>query len=264
MKAVKRIQSRDNPLIKRLQALSHSARDRRKLGQTVLDGPHLISAALQASITMHEWLLSEQGLARPEIAALLEARPDIPAVLLPDALFAQISPTDTPAGILATISLPQSSPALPIDGDCVLLDRVQDSGNLGSILRSVAAAGLRRVLMTTGCAQAWSPRVLRAGMGAHFLLELHEQVDALEWLSHYRGNKLATSLGEGAVSLYATDLRPAACWMFGAEGQGLAPQLLEQADQRLIIPLAHGVESLNVGAAAAVCLFEQYRQRRAV
>ena len=129
-----------------------------------------------------------------------------------------------------------------------------------NMVLGAAAAGVREVLLTAGCAGAWSPRALRAGMGAHFVLHIHERVDAVHALGAFRGAILATALGEGARSLYELNLDAPVAWLFGAEGQGVSPALLACASQRVIIPMAGDIESLNVAAAVAVCLFEQVRQ----
>lgn len=259
---MKRIESRDNPLVKRVRALAASARDCRKFGQTVLDGAHLLTEALAHDWPLRAVLFSDRGQQNAEIAALataLEGRTECASV--PDALFAQLSPVDAPSGVLALIDLPQPASAPRLDGSVLVLDGVQDPGNLGSLLRTAAAAGLREVLLGTGCAQAWSPRALRAGMGAHFRLAVHERVELPAALAGFAGPVLATALDEDACSLYELDLTPPLAWLFGGEGQGLSPALLARADHCVRIPLASGVESLNVGAAAAVCLFEQARQR---
>lgn len=261
---MKRITSRDNPLVKRLHGLAHAARERRQLGETLLDGAHLVEAAIEAHWPLKAIVCAEGGLTNPEHQRLLDAiAADVPRYQLPDTLFKHVSPVDTPSGLLATIDQPAPPAPVPLSDSVVVLDAIQDPGNLGTILRTAAAAGIRRVLLGAGCAQAWSPRVLRAGMGAHFVLELEEGVDLVDRLAAYPGRCLATALGEGACSLYALDLRAPVAWLFGAEGQGLSPALLARADQRVIIPMAPGVESLNVGAAVAVCLFEQARQMRA-
>lgn len=258
------IRSRDNARIKQLHGLAHSARERRKSAQTLLDGAHLIAAALAAAWPLQMLVVSETGAVSAEIAGLLERAPtDVVRIMVPDALFAHVSPVDTPSGVLARIEWPLIGPVTSAFVDTVIvLDRVQDPGNLGTILRTAAAAGVRDALLTEGCAQAWSPRVLRAGMGAHFALRIHEQVDALRTLASFPGPRLATALGEGAQVLYDFDLRGPVAWMFGAEGQGLSPALLAAANGRVIIPMPGAIESLNVGAAAAICLFEQVRQRR--
>lgn len=259
--AMKTITSRDNPLVKRLHALAQSGRERRQRGETVLDGAHLLQAAVDARWPLKAVVCSGSGLARAEHQRLLDAlAADVPRYQFPDPLFRHVSPVETPSGLLAIIDLPSPVAADPLSASVVVLDAVQDPGNLGTILRTAAAAGVRRVMLGAGCAQAWSPRVLRAGMGAHFVLDIEEGVDPLVRLEGYPGRCLATALGPGAVSLYALDLRGAVAWLFGAEGQGLSPVLLARADQRVIIPMAAGVESLNVGAAVAVCLFEQARQ----
>lgn len=260
---MKAISSRDNALVKRLHALAHSARDRRKLGETLLDGAHLVEAALHAHWPLKAVVAAEGALARHEHVRLLERVPaGVERVVLPDALFGHVSPVDSPSGLLALIDLPAEPAPAPLSDTVVVLDGVQDPGNLGTILRTTAAAGVGEVLLSEGCAQAWSPRVLRAGMGAHFALRLRERVDALALLADFPGPRLATALGAGARPLYEHDLDRPVAWLFGAEGQGLSPALLAAADARVVIPMAAAVESLNVGAAVAVCLFEQRRQRR--
>lgn len=260
---MKLITSRDNPLVRHLHALATSPRDRRKTGETLLDGAHLIAAALDAQWPLKSLIVSQDALERAEIAALLaRASSALPRITLPGALFSQVSPVDTPSGILALIDVPRSAgPSKVLTDTVVVLDGVQDPGNLGTILRTAAAAGVADVLLTEGCAQAWSPKALRAGMGAHFALRVREQADALTLLEGFPGPKLATALGPKARSLYDTELDRPVAWMFGAEGQGLSRPLLETADGLVIIPMAAGIESLNVGAAAAICLFEQRRQR---
>lgn len=261
MRDLDTLTSRDNPRIRHLHALATSARDRRKHGETLLDGVHLIQAALQSGPIPKRVFVSATGLRQAEIAVLLEQLPGTAAVTqLPDALFAHVSPVDTPSGILALIDVPADVP-MPIGlSSLVVLDAVQDPGNLGTILRTAAAAGIRSVLLTPGCAQAWSPRVLRSGMGAHFVLAIREQVDAIDELEGYPGAVIATGLGDSARSVYALNLSGPVAWLFGAEGQGVSPALLARADAIATIPMAAGIESLNVGAAAAVCLFEQVRQ----
>lgn len=260
---MKRVSSRDNPLIKRLRALSSSARERRKLGQTIADGPHLVRAALEASWPIIELVVSEKGLARDEIVALHGECGDMVTTVLPDALFAHISPVDTPSGLLAVIGLPPDAPlSARIETSLVVLDGVQDPGNLGAILRTAAAAGVAHVILTPGSVQAWAPRVLRAGMGAHFCLAIHEQTDAAEILRSFPGKILATRLDVAASPLFEYDLSGPVAWLFGGEGAGLSAELAARATASVMIPMATRIESLNVAAAAAVCLFEQLRQTR--
>jgi TrmH family RNA methyltransferase len=142
-----------------------------------------------------------------------------------------------------------------------MLEDIQDPGNIGSILRSAAAAAVSEIYLSSGCVHAWSPRVLRAGMGAHFALQIHEGVDLAGLIERYRGTVVA-AVGNAARSLYSVDLRREVALLFGNEGAGLSARLREAAHLRVSIPMPGRVESLNVAAAAAVCLFERVRQRQ--
>lgn len=258
---MKLITSRDNPTVKRLHGLATSARERRSAGETLLDGAHLLSVALARGLRPKLVVASESGRQQGEIAALLAACTDLPGIELPDRLFAHVSPVDSPSGVLAVVDVPVPVGQPRTGGDCVVLDGVQDPGNLGTILRTAAAVGVPEVWLTPGCAQAWSPRVLRAAMGAHFGLTIREGVAAAEALAGYPGKILAADLRD-ATELYDLPLAGPVAWLFGAEGQGLSPAVAALATRRVRIPMPGGMESLNVGVAAAVCLFEQLRQRR--
>ncbi len=257
---MKHVTSRDNPAVKRLHALAHSGRERRKLGRTVLDGTHLVESAMAAGWPLLELIVSDEGLGRAEIRALLRRLEAVPTLHLADPLFAHVSPVDTPSGLLAVIDIPPARALRTPEDSLLVLDGVQDPGNLGTILRTAAAAGLADVLLTDGCAQAWSPRVLRAGMGGQFQLRIHEHADVARLLDGYRGEILATGVGAESRILFDIDLRGSVAWLFGAEGQGLSAEIAALATTTVTIPMPGPVESLNVGAAAAVCLFEQVRQ----
>ena len=142
---------------------------------------------------------------------------------------------------------------------CVLLEAIQDPGNLGAMLRTAAAAGVDAVYLSKGCAEVWSPKALRAGMGAQFALALHEHAD-LTLIARELKSLIATSL-DAQQSLYDLDLSGPVAFVFGNEGAGLSPALLDTATHQVKIPMPGKVESLNVAAAAAVCLFECVRQR---
>lgn len=256
---MKQITSRDNPTVKHLHALATSARDRRRQGQTLLDGAHLLGVALEHGQILSQIVVSESGRIQPEIANLLALCAEDRCIELPDRLFAHVSPVDSPSGILAVIDLPEVSCAFSVMSTCVVLDAVQDPGNLGTIMRTAAAVGVEDVILTPGCAQAWSPRVLRAAMGAHFGLRIHEGVEAREALRDFPGDILAADLRD-SVALYDLDLRGPVAWLFGSEGQGLSAAVAALATRRVLIPMPGGMESLNVGVAVGVCLFEQLRQ----
>lgn len=257
---MKHISSTDNPAFKRLRELATSVRERRKLGQTLLDGVHLVETWLERGPRPAQMVVSESGRERPEIAALLRRYGEGQDVLLlSDALFAKASPVETPSGILARIDLPPAPAPRLAGGNCIVLDAVQDAGNLGTLLRTAAAAGVRDAVLGEGCAQAWSPKVLRAGMGAHLALTIHEHADIAALLAGHRGEIVATQL-DAEHSLFDTDLRGPVAWLFGNEGAGLSPLVAALATRQVRIPMPGAAESLNVAAAAAVCLFEQVRQ----
>lgn len=253
------IRSRQNPLVKHLIKLADNRRDRLKSQQTLLVGTHLVEAALKAAWPVERLLVAEGEEHRPETAALLASAP-MPVTLLAAELFAEIEQTPSTTGLIGLASIPPSAAALS-HGCCLLLDGVQDPGNVGSILRTAVAAGVDQVWLTPGCADVWSPKVLRAGMGAHFLLPILERADTDTLLDAFAGPLLVTTL-EKSASLYDCDLRGNLVLALGSEGAGVSPALLARAGQRIRIPMAGPVESLNVAAAAAICLFERLRQRR--
>ncbi|MDO8960092.1 MAG: RNA methyltransferase [Rhodocyclaceae bacterium] len=256
---MKAIASRDNPTFKSLRVLAGDPRRQRSEGRTLIEGPHLLAAALDHGLAPDLVAVSEGASVNPEVINLLARVGKVETLCLRAALFDEISELATPVGILARIAMPSEAEDMPV-GDCLLLDAVQDAGNVGALLRTAAAAGVRDVLLGTGCAGAWTPRVLRAAQGAHFGLQIREQVDLADFLQHYGGTSVAAVAHDG-VSLYACDFARPTAWLFGNEGAGIAPEFVTLATVRATIPLATGSESLNVAAAAAVCLFEMRRQR---
>jgi len=261
MPAIKRISSRDNPFYKSLHRLSSSGRERREAGQTLLDGAHLLRALLDAGGKPRHLLLNEQALQDGEIVALLNACADVPQTQFDDALFAQLSELKTPNGLLALIDIPPAKIEVAHSQFALLLEDIQDPGNLGSILRSAAAAGCDAVFLSQGCADAWSPKVLRAGMGGHFVLSMLESADLRRVAADFTGKLLAASL-QADKSIYDCNMRGKLAFAIGNEGAGLSPALLDAAQQHFIIPMPGKVESLNAAAATAVCVFEAVRQRR--
>lgn len=256
---MKLIQSRDNAFYKQLRKLAESGRERRKTGRTLLDGVHLVLAFEQACGPVETLIVAEGAQQQPEIAQLIAGR-DI--VVLSDVLMRELGLVDTPSGLLAVAAMPHATFTVDLAQNAILLDGVQDPGNVGTLLRTAAAAGVRQVLLSPGCAAAWSPKVLRAGQGAHFVLNILEDADLAAFMADYRGTTAVTCL-EGATSLYTAQWQGPLAWIFGAEGQGVRPELIAAAGLRIRIPMASGIESLNVGAAAAICLFEAMRRQLA-
>jgi TrmH family RNA methyltransferase len=258
----KRISSRDNALFKRIARLASSARERRAQGATLLDGPHLVAAYAAAGGVADAVLASESAHARAEVRRLFDETPARARALLSDRLFDDVAQVVEPVGLLAVIRTPGAPPAPTRLETCLLLDGIQDPGNLGSMLRTAAAAGVEHVFLSRGCVFAWSPKVLRAGQGAHFFLALHEHAALADLARTYAGTVVATDVRAG-LPLFEADLRGPVAWIFGAEGAGVSAELAAAARLRVCVPMPGRVESLNVAAAAAVCLFEQVRQRAA-
>ena len=256
---MKHISSRDNPLYKDLKRLATSPAARQRASQTLLDGIHLCEMYLSRRGQPLHCIVAESALAHAEVAALLERVDSQCVQVLADALFAALAQVEHGVRLLFVIAVPKEAASSTPQQPCVLLDRLQDPGNLGSILRSAAAAGVTHVYCAAGTVAAWSPKVLRAAMGAHFVLTIHEDCDLQALLSSLTTPVYAMS-SHAEHSLYDCDVVTAS-WVFGNEGQGVATTLLTSGIQTLRIPQPGGMESLNVAAAAAVCLFEQVRQR---
>jgi RNA methyltransferase, TrmH family len=188
---------------------------------------------------------TEAGLAKPEVAGLARN-----AVVLSPGVFRTIADAETPPGVAAEIPIPELEGGSP----AVFLEGIQDAGNVGAIIRSAAAFGIRIVYLDRGCADPWSPKVLRAGMGGHFLTAVRHVEDLAAVVGDTR---LICTVVKGGRPLREADLSGRIGWAFGAEGAGLSPTLLDRAAERVTIPMAAG-ESLNVAAAAAVCLYEAF------
>ncbi len=261
--SIRTISSRDNPQYKQLKQLAGSAQARRKAGQTLLDGVHLCEAWLQHKGAPVLCVVSDTARAHTEVAGLVAEceRRGGDCIVLPDALFGPLSQVDHGIALLFVVDTPVVE-VTPVDVPSLLLDGLQDPGNLGSILRTAAAAGMARVYCGSGTVAAWSPKVLRAGMGAHFVLDIVEDADLPSLVAEALIPVYATSL-QAAEPLYGCDLRPPCAWLFGHEGQGVSADLLAMADRCVIIPQNPQIESLNVAASVAVCLFEQVRQQLA-
>lgn len=256
-RSLRRIHSRDNALLRELAALAQSSRERRRRGESFIEGVHLCSAYLDRYGAPRTAVVAESALADPEVAAIVERCIDATAVV-DDVLYRSFSQLVQGTSVAFVVATPRAGLPARIETDCVYLDRIQDPGNVGSILRSCAAAGVALVVTAPRTAFVWSPKVLRAGMGAHFRLTICEQVGWDELRARLQTRLLGTR-ATGATALYASDLRSAACWLLGNEGQGLS--VVDDRIEWLSIPQTDAVESLNVAAAAAVCLFEQRRQR---
>jgi TrmH family RNA methyltransferase len=258
-----RISSTDNPIYRRLKQLATSARACREARRTLIEGVHLLQAALTAKVPVRTLVMrgTEQSTEALELVRAAEAKSKAKLIELAPALYDKISPVEHGVGVLAEIEFEIPPWPKQIVEDAMYLDNVQDPGNVGTLLRTAAAAAVRHAITGPGCAFLWSPKVMRAAMGAHFVLDLHEQPSVPLLRETFVGEILAADASDGEDLFDAEWGQQASLWLFGSEGQGLEAELLAIADRRLRIKINSQIESLNVGAAAAVCLFEQKRRR---
>jgi TrmH family RNA methyltransferase len=255
---VTEITSRRNPLLARLKRLVDDGSSYRRLGVVLLEGEHLCAAWLaRPGAQVRQAIVAAAAWGEPRLRRLAEAAAEVAIVEAP--ILAELGTLESPAPILFLVSAP-SGAEIGAGLPTLVLDRIQDPGNVGSVLRSAAAFGFTQAVALTGTVALWAPKVVRAGMGAHFGLRLVEGVDE-------------ATLGALAVPLFGTSSHagqqldafalPWPCaWVFGHEGRGIAAAVASRCQAMLAIPQPGGGESLNVAAAAAVCLYETSRQRR--
>lgn len=222
----------------------------------LIEGPHLLAAAIASGVKPVAVLATEKALEDGEASALVR-RAAAETIVLSEAAFKALADTETPQGIAAEIPLP----GLKREGAPVFLEGVQDAGNVGAIIRSAAAFGVGEIVLDRQCADPWSPKVLRAGMGGHFALGIR-QIEDLASAARGCGARVLCTTAEGRP-LREVDLSGRIAWVFGAEGAGISAGMLAVAAERVAIPMATGTESLNVAAAAAICLYEAFSRRGA-
>lgn len=258
--AFKHITSRDNPVFKHLKKLADNAKTRRSEKQTLLDGVHLIETYANC-FGEPDLIIIPEGQSSVEATALIQQFEDDAIMMVPTLMFAELTPVSNATGILAMVKTPQIPMPAKIDF-ALMIEDIQDPGNLGSMLRTAAAAGVQAVYLSTGCTDAWSPKSLRGGQGAQFVLPMIERADLMAELDSFAGETYATVI-EGE-SIYAQDLTQPTAIVIGNEGAGLRPKTIAACSKPITIPMASnsqgGVESLNAGAAAAIVLFERKRQ----
>ncbi len=257
---MKIIESAHNIKIKQLNKWLGHSKYRKKDAVMVLEGNHLLGAFLDSKQMPEAIFVPKHKHDQPEVQALLSQVDAHLIYLVSDGLLHKISSLDNAEEIITVVKQPEST-KWPLNEDCVLLEAVQDPGNVGTILRSALASGVKNILLSPEAADVFSPKVLRAAMGAHFSLALFTNVNLQAFLQEYQGQKLATSLGQKTTELYQTQLNVATAWIVGNEGAGVSFDLQQAADSCVKIPMQGQTESLNVAMATTICLFEQMRQR---
>lgn len=254
------ISSRDNPRLKSARSLQRK-KERLKTGRFLIEGVRLVEEALLRGATLLEAFVS------PDFAAAETGRDLIGGlersgshvVSVPERLLAEIAGTETPQGIVAVARIPD----LPVEAGenplFLVLDGVRDPGNAGTILRTAQAAGVDAVFVLKGTADVWSPKVVRAGMGAHFALPIREiqSIDELPPVA-----QLLVAESAGGTPYYDIDWARPTALVVGGEAAGASAETKRRATRRVFIPMARETESLNAAVAAAVILFESFRGRR--
>jgi len=246
------ISSRDNPLLKELKRLAHGSTDYRKQGRFWAEGDHLVRAAMARGVRPDIGIFSEHywPLAQMEYGLIATKN-----IVIPDQLYDTFSALESPARMGFVFALPAQATVQP-GVATLILDRVQDAGNVGAMLRSASAFGFKQAIALKGTAALWSPKVLRAGMGAHWGLQLTEGAD-LAVLDQLNMPLLVTSSHRGEFLhqlLQKIELPMPCAWALGHEGQGVCAELAARATLHVRIAQPGGEESLNVATAAAICL----------
>ncbi len=258
----KYIESAHNQEIKHLVKLVSQNRYRQRHHVAILEGLHLIETFIQAGYTIQNMYVPHSRISEPHIQTLMTKVTNDKIILIADHLLAKISDLTESHEPIALVDVINHH-TVSQNQDVVLLERIQDPGNVGTILRTALASGISQIVLSKDCCDVWSPKVVRAAMGAHAFLHILTVPSLTEWITGYTCNIYATVLSSESCNLYDLDLQQPAGWLFGNEGSGLSAEILQVVTQHVRIPMAGATESLNVAMAATVCLFEQFRQRNA-
>lgn len=255
------IESRHNERFKYAVRLARLNGGRRREERIFLDGVHLIQSYLaRFEANLVEVYVTQDASAKPEVERILARLSGHQVFVLSPSLMNELAVVDSPVGIVAVAPQPSiAGKQAPDNRFWLVLEGVQDPGNMGSILRTAAASGVNQVWLARGCTDPWAAKCLRGGMGAQFLLPVAMQPRIADALAAFQGSILAT-VPTGGTPLYRADLRGDVALLFGGEGAGLSTEILALAKARVSLPMSAGVESLNLGAAVAACCFERLRQ----
>ena len=258
---MKKISSAQNPLVKKLVQLSEKQSFRNKQKMTIIEGAHLTAEWLKRFGVPDFCVISSSSKRSEEVEGIIQKCEELNTEIieLEAKIYSKISPVIKGVGILFVVKIPENQ-CVDFCEDVIILDRIQDPGNFGTILRSAVGFGVKQIICSKGTVSAWSPKVLRAGMGAHFKLQIFENQDLNEAISKVETPIFATSL-QAEKSIYDENFTTKIAWIFGNEGAGVSLELLSKVKNQVIIPQVSEIESLNVAMAATVCLAEQARQR---
>jgi len=253
----KLIESKNNPFYKKIKKIYSSASFRKNQNKTILDGPHLIKSFVLHSIPV--LIIKDLGIVSSEVESLISSI-DCPCYSLSHELFLQLSELKSSTGILALVEIPKVISSKS-DGLIILLDGIQDPGNLGSILRTAKATNAKSIIMSKTCADLWSPKTLRGSQGVQFSLKCVVDQNLNEWILNYEHDVFA--LATNGKSLFKIKLNSSMAILVGNEGKGISKSLLKNIAGTLSLPMHKEVESINVGAAVSAFMYEHYRQSSA-
>lgn len=258
---MKKITSAQNPLVKKLVQLSEKQSFRNKQKMTIIEGVHLTAEWLKRFGVPDFCVISSSSKRSEEVEGIIQKCEELNTEIieLEAKIYSKISPVIEGVGILFVVKIPENQ-CVDFCEDVIILDRIQDPGNFGTILRSAVGFGVKQIICSKGTVSAWSPKVLRSGMGAHFKLQILENQDLNEVILKVETPIFATSL-QAEKSIYDENFTTKTAWIFGNEGAGVSLELLSKVKNQVIIPQVGQIESLNVAMAATVCLAEQARQR---
>ena len=258
---MKKITSAQNPLVKKLVQLSEKQSFRNKQKMTIIEGAHLTAEWLKCFGVPDFCVISSSSKRSEEVEGIIQKCEELNTEIieLEAKIYSKISPVIEGVGILFVVKIPENQ-CVDFCEDVIILDRIQDPGNFGTILRSAVGFGVKQIICSKGTVSAWSPKVLRSGMGAHFKLQILENQDLNEVILKVETPIFATSL-QAEKSIYDENFTTKTAWIFGNEGAGVSLELLSKVKNQVIIPQVGQIESLNVAMAATVCLAEQARQR---
>lgn len=258
-----KITSPRNASFKMWRKLQQSRKERHRRRKLLIEGENLLAEARKSHCPFHAVLCRETH-AIPDHWRLWLRKQRLPVYALRSALYDALMDTESPQGIAAVIRMP---PPLPFDMDSrrsfvLLLDRIQDPGNLGTILRTALAAGVSFVGLGPGTVDPFNPKAVRSAAGAIFRIPF-QSVNLPEWMRRYQkaGGTVVGTKADAEDVYYDVRYPDRIAFLLGNEGQGVAPRLLEATDRKVRIPQPGGAESLNVAAAAAIVLYEAVRQR---
>lgn len=249
------IESKDNAQVKRVVRLLKESKFRNQEQQSVVCGEHLIIEASKSKLLLQVWVLKESY--EKYYSILHECNCDI--MVVPAQVMSKLNILDSMTDILGVIKFVKNVP-FNHNADCLVLEHIQDPGNLGTILRAASASGIKQVVLSNNSVDIYNPKVLRASQGIQFNLMIFTNLDICQLLADYHGQILAFT-PHTTNDLYNCDLSVPSALVFGNEGQGLSVEVLEQLNKHVKIPMLGNAESINLAMAATVAVFEMSRQR---